>query len=104
MWILQRGEATSADQFRDLLRTIDWNQTLYPGANVRVDITGKVAWVKDSRFAGQLVMDAIRDQASVANRPRRLIKLLSFVHIFSCNFNYTVDLIRLSGMHFGAIT
>ncbi|MDC3278877.1 N-6 DNA methylase, partial [Litorivicinus sp.] len=70
VWILQRGEATSADQFRDLLRTIDWNQTLYPGANVRVDITGKVAWVKDSRFAGQLVMDAIRDQASVANRPR----------------------------------
>ena len=70
VWILQRGEATSADQFRDLLRTIDWNQTLYPGASIRVDITGKVAWVKDSRFAGQLVMDAIRDQASVANRPR----------------------------------
>lgn len=70
VWILRRGEATSADQFRDLLRTIDWNQMLYPSASIRVDVTGKVAWVKNSRFAGQLVMDAIRDQASIASRPR----------------------------------
>ena len=30
----------------------------------------KIGWMKDTRFAGQLVMDAIRDQASLAKRPR----------------------------------
>jgi 23S rRNA (guanine2445-N2)-methyltransferase / 23S rRNA (guanine2069-N7)-methyltransferase len=70
VWLLARGEALAADQFRELLRTIDWNVHLYAGASVRVDITGKVSWLKDTRFAGQLVMDAIRDQAMIAKRPR----------------------------------
>lgn len=70
IWILGRDEAVDPDQFRLLLRDIDWNQQLYPGASVRVDVTGKVNWLKDSRFAGQLVMDAIRDQAQITNRPR----------------------------------
>jgi 23S rRNA (guanine2445-N2)-methyltransferase / 23S rRNA (guanine2069-N7)-methyltransferase len=70
VWLLARGEAVAADQFRELLRTIDWNVHLYAGASVRVDVTGKVSWLKDTRFAGQLVMDAIRDQAMIAKRPR----------------------------------
>ena len=70
VWLLARGEALAADQFRELLRTIDWNVHLYAGANVRVDVTGKISWLKDTRFAGQLVMDAIRDQAMIAKRPR----------------------------------
>ena len=70
VWLLARGEALAADQFRELLRTIDWNVHLYAGASVRVDVTGKVSWLKDTRFAGQLVMDAIRDQAMIAKRPR----------------------------------
>ena len=70
VWLLARGEAIAADQFRELLRTIDWNEHLYAGASVRVDVTGKVRWLKDTRFAGQLVMDAIRDQAMIANRSR----------------------------------
>lgn len=70
VWLLARGEAVAADQFRELLRTIDWNNRLYAGASVRVDVTGKVSWLKDTRFAGQLVMDAIRDQAMIAKRPR----------------------------------
>ena len=70
VWLLARGEAIAADQFRELLRTIDWNEHLYAGASVRVDVTGKVRWLKDTRFAGQLVMDAIRDQAMIANRLR----------------------------------
>ena len=70
VWLLARGEALAADQFRELLRTIDWNVHLYAGAGVRVDVTGKVSWLKDTRFAGQLVMDAIRDQAMIAKRPR----------------------------------
>ena len=70
VWLLARGEAVAADQFRELLRTINWNDQLYAGASVRVDVTGKVSWLKDTRFAGQLVMDAIRDQAMVAKRPR----------------------------------
>lgn len=70
VWLLARGEAVAADQFRELLRTIDWNHRLYAGASVRVDVTGKVSWLKDTRFAGQLVMDAIRDQAMIAKRPR----------------------------------
>ena len=70
VWLLARGEAIAADQFRELLRTIDWNEHLYAGASVRVDVTGKVKWLKDTRFAGQLVMDAIRDQAMIANRSR----------------------------------
>ena len=70
VWVLDRGEAVTADQFRELLRTIDWNANLHAGTSIRVDITGKVGWLKDSRFAGQLVMDAIRDQATLAKRPR----------------------------------
>jgi 23S rRNA (guanine2445-N2)-methyltransferase / 23S rRNA (guanine2069-N7)-methyltransferase len=70
VWLLARGEALTADQFRELLRTIDWNVHLYAGASVRVDVTGKVSWLKDTRFAGQLVMDAIRDQAMIAKRSR----------------------------------
>ena len=70
VWLLARGEALSVDKFRDLLRTVDWNNALYAGGDVRVDVTGKIGWMKDTRFAGQLVMDAIRDQASLAKRPR----------------------------------
>ncbi len=70
VWLLARGEAITADKFRELLRTIDWNAHLYAGTSIRVDITGKVSWLKDTRFAGQLVMDAIRDQATLAKRPR----------------------------------
>ena len=70
VWLLARGEAVAADQFRELLRTINWNDRLYAGASVRVDVTGKVSWLKDTRFAGQLVMDAIRDQAMIAKRSR----------------------------------
>ena len=67
---MARGEAITVDQFRELLRTIDWNAHLHAAENIRVDITGKVSWLKDRRFAGQLVMDAIRDQATLAKRPR----------------------------------
>ena len=70
VWLLERGEAITADQFRELLRTVDWNAHLQAGTSIRVDITGKVGWLKDTRFAGQLVMDAIRDQATLAKRPR----------------------------------
>ena len=70
VWLLARGEALSVDKFRDLLRTVDWNNELFAGGDVRVDVTGKIGWMKDTRFAGQLVMDAIRDQASLAKRPR----------------------------------
>ena len=70
VWLLARGEALFVDKFRDLLRTVDWNNALYAGGDVRVDVTGKIGWMKDTRFAGQLVMDAVRDQASLAKRPR----------------------------------
>ena len=70
VWVLDRAETPTADAFRDLVAGIPWNQVLYPGARVRVDVSGKMHWVKDTRFAGQLVMDAIRDQAQVANRQR----------------------------------
>ncbi|HAN81330.1 MAG TPA: hypothetical protein DCQ47_07755, partial [Gammaproteobacteria bacterium] len=51
VWLLARGEVRSVDKFRDLLRTVDWNNALYAGGNVRVDVTGKVGWMKDTRFA-----------------------------------------------------
>ncbi|MDC3032563.1 bifunctional 23S rRNA (guanine(2069)-N(7))-methyltransferase RlmK/23S rRNA (guanine(2445)-N(2))-methyltransferase RlmL [Litorivicinus sp.] len=70
VWLLARGEAITVNQFRELLRNIDWNAHLHAAENIRVDITGKVSWLKDRRFAGQLVMDAIRDQATLAKRPR----------------------------------
>ncbi len=70
VWLLARGEAITVDQFRGLLRTINWNAHLHAAETIRVDITGKVSWLKNTRFAGQLVMDAIRDQATLAKRPR----------------------------------
>ena len=70
VWVLDRAETPTADAFRALVAGIDWNTCLYPGMTVRVDVSGKMHWVKDTRFAGQLVMDAIRDQASAAERPR----------------------------------
>lgn len=70
VWVLDRDETPTADAFRSLVARIPWNSLLYPGMSVRVDVSGKMHWVKDTRFAGQLVMDAIRDQADAAGRPR----------------------------------
>ena len=70
VWLLTRDEASTADQFRKVAQAIGWNELLHVGASVRVDVAGKVGWLKDTRFAGQLVMDAIRDQAAIVRRPR----------------------------------
>ena len=70
VWLIKRGEGASIDQFRQLLAEVAWNELLYPGTSIRVDVTGQVAWLKDTRFAGQLIMDAIRDQAALLRRPR----------------------------------
>lgn len=70
VWILDRQDTPSADDFRALVNGIDWNRILHPGHALRVDVSGKMHWVKDTRFAGQLVMDAIRDQAAAIGRPR----------------------------------
>ena len=70
VWILQAGASESADDFRHHLSQVDWNTTIPSGVSVRVDVSGKASWLKDSRFAGQLVMDAIRDQGQEIGRPR----------------------------------
>ena len=70
VWLLSRDETSTADQFRKVAQAIGWNDLLHAGASVRVDVAGNVGWLKDTRFAGQLVMDAIRDQAAIARRPR----------------------------------
>ena len=46
VWLLARGEARSVEKFRDLVRTVDWNNALYAGGDVRVDVTGKIGWMK----------------------------------------------------------
>lgn len=70
VWVLDRKDTPEAVDFRALVNSIDWNRWLYPGHALRVDVTGKMHWLKDTRFAGQLVMDAVRDQAAEAGRPR----------------------------------
>ena len=70
VWILTSGACDTAGDFQAHLADVDWNVALLPGTTVRVDVSGKASWLKDSRFAGQLTMDAIRDQGQLIGRPR----------------------------------
>ena len=70
VWIIKRGDAGQLDKFRGLVREIHWQSYLYISSKIRIDVSGKVNWLKNSRFAGQILMDAIRDQAELANQPR----------------------------------
>lgn len=72
VWVLQAGACESADDFRHHLSQVDWNTTIPSGVSIRVDVSGKASWLKDSRFAGQVTMDAIRDQGQEIGRPRAL--------------------------------
>lgn len=70
VWILGEGDARTLDSTKAVLAAIPWTQVLYPEVPIRVDVSGQVNWLQDSRFAQQLVMDAIRDAAKVAQWPR----------------------------------
>ena len=70
VWILAEGEAKTVDAAEALLASIAWTDCLYPGVPIRIDISGQTNWLQDTRFAQQLVMDAIRDQAKIAQWPR----------------------------------
>ena len=65
VWILAEGEAKTVDAAEALLASIAWTDCLYPGVPIRIDISGQTNWLQDTRFAQQLVMDAIRDQAKI---------------------------------------
>lgn len=70
VWILAEGEAKTVDAAEELLASIPWTDYLYPDVPIRIDISGQTNWLQDTRFAQQLVMDAIRDQAKIAQWPR----------------------------------
>ena len=70
VWVLDSTESPTPEAFREFLSGIQWFDLLYPGTPIRVDISGKINWLRDTRFAGQLVMDAIRDQAVIRGAPR----------------------------------
>lgn len=72
VWILQAGSCETAEEFRHHVNQVDWNTTIAPGVSVRVDVSGKATWLKDTRFAGQVTMDAIRDQGRDIGRQRAI--------------------------------
>ena len=50
VWLLTRDEASTADQFRKVAQAIGWNDLLHAGASVRVDVAGKIGWLKDTKI------------------------------------------------------